>query len=422
MDRRAFLQSALVASAVSSLAAPLSWAGEKKKPRRLLLRSSWQTVNIGDIGHTPGMLRLLEQHLPEVEVTLWPSNVDRGVDKMLLKAFPWLRIAEGRINAEGKPSTPELREAFQTSDFLLHGSGPSVVAHTHLAAWRKATGKPYGILGVTIGDVSDKLRELLSAADFVYCRDTISLAGIKAGGVESPVMEFGPDATFAFHLRDEARAEKFLAEQGLKEREFLCVIPRLRYTPYHQIHNRPETDQTRERDAYNAEHRDKDHAKQRDVICAWVRETGKKVVACAEMTYQVPLAKELLLDPLPDDVKPHVVWRDSYWLPDEAASVYKRAHTLVSFEMHSPIISAAAGTPAFYLRQPTDTSKGQMWRDIGLQEWIFEIDESTGDEIAQRVLSVHADYEAAQQKLAKAMDFVHQRCAAGMASVKKSLA
>ncbi len=27
----------------------------------LLLRSSWQTVNISDIGHTPGMLTLLEK-------------------------------------------------------------------------------------------------------------------------------------------------------------------------------------------------------------------------------------------------------------------------------------------------------------------------------------------------------------------------
>jgi len=33
----------------------------------ILVRSFWQTVNIGDIGHTPGLLALLEKHLPEVE-------------------------------------------------------------------------------------------------------------------------------------------------------------------------------------------------------------------------------------------------------------------------------------------------------------------------------------------------------------------
>jgi hypothetical protein len=31
-------------------------------------------VNIGDIAHTPGVLALLEKHLPEVEVRLWPSK------------------------------------------------------------------------------------------------------------------------------------------------------------------------------------------------------------------------------------------------------------------------------------------------------------------------------------------------------------
>jgi hypothetical protein len=31
-------------------------------------------VNIGDIAHTPGMLALLERHLPEAEITLWPTR------------------------------------------------------------------------------------------------------------------------------------------------------------------------------------------------------------------------------------------------------------------------------------------------------------------------------------------------------------
>ena len=39
-----------------------------------MLRSSWQTVNIGDIAHTPGVLHLLEKHIPEAEVRLRPSG------------------------------------------------------------------------------------------------------------------------------------------------------------------------------------------------------------------------------------------------------------------------------------------------------------------------------------------------------------
>jgi len=63
-------------------------ANSRKTCHSILLRSSWQTVNIGDIAHTPGMLALLERHRPNAEVTLWPSGVDRGVAEILMKRFP----------------------------------------------------------------------------------------------------------------------------------------------------------------------------------------------------------------------------------------------------------------------------------------------------------------------------------------------
>ena len=66
MDRRRFVQ----ATFVSALARTLRAAGAGRPPR-ILLRSSWQVVNIGDIAHTPGVLALLEKHLPEAEVRLW---------------------------------------------------------------------------------------------------------------------------------------------------------------------------------------------------------------------------------------------------------------------------------------------------------------------------------------------------------------
>jgi polysaccharide pyruvyl transferase WcaK-like protein len=119
-------------------------------------------------------------------------------------------------------------------------------------------------------------------------------------------------------------------------------------------------------------------------------------------------------------VKRRVVWRDTYWRPDEAGSVYARALAVVSFEMHSPIIAAAMGTPAFHLRQPTDTSKGQMWRDIGLQDWIFEIDQAAGGAIADRLLGLHSDYPAAQARLKTAMNLVARRQEATMAVVDKA--
>ena len=70
LTRRQFLAAGAVA--LPALAA-------EKRPRHVLLRSSWQTVNIGDIAHTPGMLALLEKHLGDARVTLWPNRLSAEV-------------------------------------------------------------------------------------------------------------------------------------------------------------------------------------------------------------------------------------------------------------------------------------------------------------------------------------------------------
>jgi len=354
----------------------------------ILLRSSWQTVNIGDIAHTPGVLRILSTRWPEAKLILWASNVDRGVQPMLEAAFPGLKIVKGRCDEAGKASTEELGAALEEADILVHGSGPSVVAARDTESWRKRCDKPYAIFGCTI-ERPEPIVELLKEALFVGCRETASVAKVIATGVAADKTFFVPDGTFAMHIRDEQAAAAFMADHQLEDRKFACFVPRLRYTPYHKIHpERGESDETRRRDAVNAETKEQDHAKMRTAIIDFVRATGQKVAVVPEMTYELDIIDELVYNPLPDDVKKLVVPRRDYWLPDEAASLYSHATAVVSFECHSPIMALTAGTPAIYLRQPTDTIKGQMYRDIGVPEWIFEIDECTGEQIGERVIGI----------------------------------
>ena len=88
MNRKRFLELTLAASILSA-ARPALAAGRRP---RIILRSSWQTVNIGDIAHSPGVLTILEKHLPEAEIILWASDIGRGVSDMLLRRFPNLKI------------------------------------------------------------------------------------------------------------------------------------------------------------------------------------------------------------------------------------------------------------------------------------------------------------------------------------------
>ncbi|MCP5768275.1 hypothetical protein NL347_29035, partial [Klebsiella pneumoniae] len=64
------------------------------------------------------------------------------------------------------------------------------------------------------------------------------------------------------------------------------------------------------------------------------------------------VTRENLWDRLPEDVRARVVWRDRFWLPDEALGVYARSAGLFGSEMHSPIlcVGGANGVPALVCR------------------------------------------------------------------------
>lgn len=414
--RRRFLRDAsLAAGAATFLSAvrALAAGAAPGKPPRILLISGWQTVNIGDIGHTPGVIRLLGEHIPEAQITLWPNNIGDGVEEMLRRAFPKLAFAKG---------PEEVKTAFAENDFLLHGSGPSMVAEKKVAKWRKETTKPYGIYCITYSSEAAEQKEIINGARFVFFRDTISLKFAKDQGLTCPIMEFGPDGAFGASVRNDEAAVKFMSAHGLEEGKFLCVIPRLRYTPYWKIRGKEMTAEDNHRHARNEAMKEHDHAPLRDAIAAVVRQTPMKVLVCPEDQSQMAIGKEMIVDLLPGDVKARVVWRDTYWLTDEAISTYVRSAGLFGLEMHSPIMCVGNGVPAIVCRFKEQTSKGLMWRDIGLGDWLFDMDEPA--DVARLIPTVQSfaqDPAGTKAKLAKARDFVLQRQKETMGVVKKNL-
>lgn len=440
MNRRLFLARTATAAVGASTARTTLFAATAKsgRPPRILLRSSWQSVNIGDIGHTPGALSLLGKHFPEAEITLWPGELGHGARELLTQGYPHLKIAEGAVK-DGLPTTPALAKAWAESDLYLSGSGSGFPASAHAVSFQKVTGKSVGVFGVSNDPISGlgvgrdpeggtlaslreralklppthlsaDLRFILDRAAFFFCRDTITRDYLKAQGVKTPLLEFGPDAQLGMHLRDDVKGLAYLQGQKLEPGKFICVIPRLRYTPYYRIRpNTPRTPDDAIKDAINDRTTEEDHGKLREMMISYVRTTGNRVLTCPEMTYEMELAKVSLVDPLPADVKKNVVWRDTYWLPDEAASIYAKAQAVISMECHSPLIALHNGTPAIHVRQPTDTCKGQMYRDIGANEWFFEIEETGGPQLWSRLEAIHRDPAQARAKVKAIMATVEAR-------------
>jgi len=431
MHRREFLKSA-AAAAIGVHAANV--LGQAKSLRPILLRSGWQAVNIGDIGHTPGAIEIVQKFCPGRPIILWPSKggLDLGAGDFLRRSFPSLRIVEGGVK-DGKPDTPELLAAWEEAGFLLHSSGSGFPARRDVDFWRKGTGKPYGIFPVSTDPVSGvapgqmleggtlpelraaslalpphtlapDLRECIEGASFMFTRDTISLNYLKAQGVHAPLLKMGPDTQFGMTLKDTARDDAYRKANGLEPHKFICAIPRIRYTM-------PRAGQpgSEIRAKVNAEHIQHDMDMLLDVMVRYVRSTGNKVLVCPEMTYQIAVGKKYLVDRFPADLKSKLVFRDTFWMPDEAAAVYAHASAVVGFECHSPIIALVQGTPTFYIRQPTDTCKGQMYPDLGAAAWQFEADKTSADELWTVLNGILHNPAAARAKANSIMQTVHAK-------------
>ena len=181
------------------------------------------------------------------------------------------------------------------------------------------------------------------------------------------------------------------------------------------------TDEQKRRAARNDEMAEHDHAPLRAAITAVARETRLKILVCPEDMSQMAVGKQWIVDKLPDDVRQRVVWRERFWLTDEALSTYVRSAGLFGLEMHSPIMCIGNGIPAIVCRFEEQTSKGIMWRDIGLGDWLFDFDrEEEVGKLAPAVLAMLQDTKAAAAKVSQAREFVRQRQAATMAIVKRS--
>lgn len=408
INRKDFLKQSLIfAGYLAAIPALTSCNGKSNKT--ILLRSSWQVENIGDIAHTPGVLALIEKYLPDVDVRLWPKDVGAGVEEMLMTRFPKLKILK---------SEEEYEKAIQECDFFLHGSGPSLVGRHEMLRWKKETGKPYGIYGITFpgnygfqandGNYDPLDIELFNGAAFTYFRDSVSLDFAKQHGTTCPITGFCPDGAFAVDVRNDKPADKFLKEHELEIGKFVCVIPQYRFSPWWELPSKdPKVNE--EKHDWNEKMKEHDNQPIRNAIIEVVRQTDLKVLLVPENETQIRIGKEMLYDPLPDDVKPRVVWRDKYWLTDEAVSTYARSAGLFGLEMHSPIMCIAIGIPAIVCRFSEQTSKGFMWKDIGLGEWLFDMDTKTDvDRIVPTVLEMLKNPEASKRKVTEAQQRVAQ--------------
>lgn len=391
-------------------------------PKTLVLQSAWDTVNIGDIGHTPGTLRIIEEHLPGLKVVLWAMKLDERVTAMLQRRFPKVEILQGNLFKDGEKDR-RLQEAVKHCDLFIRNSGMG--QDITFMQFCRQHGRPYGLFGQSYfpsmieGEGADERRDLLNHAAFIYTRETRTLDILRNGGVKTPVLEFGPDGCFGIDVRDDERGLATMKKLGLEERRFITLqlrtntaklpgVDDTRTPKLNPLHPTPQQQADDERRA----------AKYRELVTLWVQKTGHKVLIAPEVKKEMEHNKRLIHDPLPPEVRKHVVNLEYFWNADEAASVFARAHTVVCHEPHSPIIALANGTPIIHTYSEFHSPKCWMFKDIGLPEWLLEMDETPVEKMAETLFAIDADHAAAQAKVKQAMAYVHQCFAGSMKHVQ----
>lgn len=386
----------------------------------ILLCTGWQTTNIGDMAFTPAMLRMLEKYVPEARVVAWVMHMDEGDEELYRANWPEVQIVRGTLDTKGNPISPELKKAFEETDLFLYNSGPLFSYGTYTTSWDvciraalplfycRSLGKPYGIYAQSFDGFAPPsgliFKDLLSEAAFVFTRETHSLAHLKEIGVCTPVLDFAPDADFGFDLRDEDRATTYLDQEGLKEGQFLVV---------NILSKNWKMEANGLRDGFME--------KMRELIINWVRTTHLPVLIAPEQVRELTTAQPLLVDFLPADVRALVHQRTTWWLPSEARSVFSKARALIGMEPHSAIMALTEGVPSMHLSYKGFGYKGQMFDDIGLGEWLFDIEKQSSDEITEVLLKVDREYSQARAKVAKAMQWVRQSEADAMGVVKAAV-
>jgi polysaccharide pyruvyl transferase WcaK-like protein len=378
----------------------------------VLLYSGWATTNIGDIGHTPGTLRYLEEFCPRIPVTLWLRKSNEAIVQMLRSRFPQVPIVEGKLDRAGRADDLDLQAAFDRCRLLLHNSGMHYNAFwpppEHLLTACRAHHKEIGLYGQSFDGFApedeDRLVGLLSGASFIYTRDVESLVYLRHAGVSAPILEFGPDGCFGIDVRDDAAATRFLEVHDLEPRRFITVTLR-------------SDARVRDEGTNDGQLAERWATRLREVVTSWVRETGMRVLLAPEVEKEIEAARRLILGRLPPDVRSRVVLRETFWNVDEAASVYDRAHTVISMEPHSCIIALAFGTPAIHYYSRLHGVKAWMFRDVGLPEWLISIDDDRPANVVSALGAIDTDYARATEKVRRAMAFVDRRSAEMMATV-----
>ena len=420
-----------------------------KKSKRIMITYAWGFGNIGDAAITPGLLNLLYQKFPDYKMTVITEQEHGIIARYLKGDFPDCEVIRGnafsnaynsaieKANKEFrghlpsldrfninylfetfaqrcidyiKCSQPKFMDALLATRLMIYNSGMVLVYGKGTVSGTDFWGRtlrrslplviarklriPYGIYAHSFDSFGEQdkggqiyFKKILEDAAFVFCRESDSLNYLKKLKIKPPVIMFVPDSTFSFKKSDDKWAELFMKKHNLLSRKFMVVIPRT------WLGDNVVSDAVGEK-------RSKGHQeKLREIIEKWVRRTGMKVLISTEVKNELPNAKHFVYDPLPEDIKCKCVMMNKFWTPDQAVGLYRHARVLITMELHSFLLAVPQGILVIVLTFRESGRKIWMLKDFHLEDYMFDIDSASVEEINQRIYQIYENYERISSKI-----------------------
>lgn len=343
----------------------------------------------------------------------WGASQMRGFENGTLSARVAARVADDILNRlpkemlqELQRTNPEAARAFTDAGFVLFTSGTTLnfgrmgvrelrgftLRYAMPLLIARAHGIPYGINAQSFDALewpaSLFFRPLFRDARFVYCRDPDSLEYLRQQDLLCPRSGWRPDTTFFFNGFDDAWADQFMRRHALEKDRFITVTIR-------SANQKGPLAGT-----MTAEREEAIMSRMRRFIEDWTERTGLPVVLAPEVESEVEAAHHSIFAKLSPAAQKKCVELEKFWTTEQAYSLYRRAQTVVSMEMHSVIMALSLGTPVLMPQFSENGRKVWMLEELGLRDWIFDIDEpeSPGALLAA-ALRIQQDPSAAQDRV-----------------------
>ena len=352
----------------------------------------------------------------------WGASQLRGFENGSLSARIAASIADDILNrlpkevlTELRGANPEAARAFTDAGFVLYTSGTTLnfgrMGVRNLSGFTlryamplliaRAHGIPYGVNAQSFDALdwpaSLIFEPLFRDARFVYCRDPDSLEYLRQQNLLCPRSGYRPDTTFFFNGFDEAWADLFMQGHGLKKGRFITVTIR-------SANQKGPLAGT-----MTAEREEAIMSRIRRFIEDWVQCTGLPVVLAPEVESEVEAAHRNIFLKLSPAAQTKCVELEKFWTTEQAYSLYQRAQTVVSMEMHSIIMALSLGTPVLMPQFSENGRKVWMLEELGLADWIFDIDDSKSPHaLLAAALRIHQVPAAAQQRVRSQLPHLRQ--------------